>query len=78
MLQMCDYGKGRTPGNGMTLAEYRAHYSVWSVLASPLVLGSDLFSIEKEHPDCLALLTNKDIIKVSHNTHQTSPEPLPS
>ena len=51
---------------------------MWSVLASPLVLGSDLFTIEKEHPDCLALLTNKDIIKVSDNTHQTSPDPLPS
>jgi len=67
MLQMCDYGKGRTPGGGMTLSEYRAHYSVWAVLASPLVLGSDLFTIEKEHPDCLALLSNKDIIKVNQD-----------
>ena len=38
MLQVCNFGKGHSPGSGMTLAEYRAHYSVWAVLASPLIL----------------------------------------
>jgi hypothetical protein len=33
MLQLCTFGKGRTLGNeGMTMAEYRAHFSVWAVL----------------------------------------------
>ena len=45
----------------------RAHYSVWSILASPLVIGTDLWTIEKEHPDCLALLKNPDIVKVNQD-----------
>ena len=40
MLQACNYGQGRTPGDGMQLNEYRAHYAVWAVLASPLILGT--------------------------------------
>ena len=28
MLQVCNFGKGNSPGDGMTLAEYRSHYSV--------------------------------------------------
>ena len=51
----------------MTLAEYRAHFSVWAILASPLVIGTDLWTIEREHPDCLALLMNPDIIKVNQD-----------
>ena len=67
MLQICSYGKGRTPGGGMTLSEYRVHYAVWSILASPLVIGTDLWTIEQQHPDCLALLKNKDIIGVNQD-----------
>ena len=67
MLQVCGYGKGRTPGGGMSLAEYRAHYSVWAILASPLVLGTDLRSLASDHPDCLALLLNKDIVAVNQD-----------
>ena len=32
MLQVCAFGKGASPGGGMTLTEYRAHYSVWAIL----------------------------------------------
>ena len=67
MLQVCGFGKGRTPGGGMSLAEYRAHYSVWAILASPLVLGTDLRSLASDHPDCLALLLNKDIVAVNQD-----------
>mmetsp|Transcript_10621 Transcript_10621/g.34070 ORF Transcript_10621/g.34070 Transcript_10621/m.34070 type:complete len:467 (+) Transcript_10621:3-1403(+) len=67
MLQMCAYGKGVTPGGGMTLNEYRVHYSVWSILASPLVIGADIRSLEKDHPDCLTLLKNAAIVAVSQD-----------
>ena len=67
MLQVCAYGKGATPGDGMTLSEYRVHYTVWAILASPLVIGADLRHLDKEHPDCLALLTNKDIVDVNQD-----------
>ena len=34
MLQVCNYGKGRTPGGGMSLSEYRSHYAVCKGLDS--------------------------------------------
>eukprot|EP00930_Biecheleria_cincta_P039969 TRINITY_DN27423_c0_g2_i1.p1 TRINITY_DN27423_c0_g2~~TRINITY_DN27423_c0_g2_i1.p1 ORF type:complete len:456 (-),score=61.16 TRINITY_DN27423_c0_g2_i1:65-1432(-) len=68
MLQTCNYGKGNTPGSGMTLNEYRAHYAVWSILASPLILGNDIRSISQDHPDCLALLLNDDIVAVNQDS----------
>ena len=42
MLQVCNYGKGGTNAGGrndtgMTLEEYRASYSIWAVLASPII-----------------------------------------
>ena len=94
----------------MRLSEYRAHYSVWAVLASPLVLGAgtaatattltltlnltltltptriltltltlalaltlplvlgaDLRTIERDHPDFLALLKNRHIVAVNQD-----------
>jgi alpha-galactosidase len=73
MLQVCNYGTGRTPGGGMTLAEYRAHYAVWAVLASPLILGNDLRSIAAAHPACLKLLLNADIVKVNQDSGGFAP-----
>ena len=67
MLQVCNYGKGKTPGAGMTLSEYRAHYSAWAILASPLILGVDLRTLATEHPDCLELLLNKQIVAVNQD-----------
>ena len=44
MLQACCFGEGKTPhwGGGMTMSEYRVHYTVWAILASPLILGADI------------------------------------
>jgi alpha-galactosidase len=73
MLQTCNYGKGNSPGSGMTLAEYRAHYSVWAVLASPLILGNDLRTVGRDHPDCLALLLNPEIVAVNQDSAARAP-----
>ena len=73
MLQLCTYGKGRTPGAGMTLAEYRAHYSVWAVMASPLILSADLRTIARDHPDCLALMLNAEIVAVNQDAGGRAP-----
>ena len=99
----------------MRLSEYRAHYSVWAVLASPLVLGAgtaatattltltlnlmptqtltltlalaltltlllgaDLRTIERDHPDCLALLKNRHIVAVNQDpAARPNPNPNP-
>ena len=49
----------------MSLGEYTAHYAVWAILASPLVLGADLATAQRENPDCFAVLTNPDIVAVN-------------
>ena len=69
MLQLCTYGGGDTPHTpgGMTLTEYRSHYSVWAVLASPLILSADLRSVKQLHPECLALMLNREIIAVNQD-----------
>eukprot|EP01043_Picozoa_sp_COSAG02_P005629 COSAG02_NODE_153_length_33128_cov_10.471253_24_plen_530_part_00 len=66
MLQVCNYGKGAmSHGGGMTLAEYRAHYAVWAILASPLILGVDLRTLRRDHPECLELILNSEIVAVN-------------
>ena len=67
MLQVCMNGTGATPGSGMSLGEYRAHYAVWAILASPLVLGADVRSLAADNPACLDLLRNADIVAVNQD-----------
>jgi len=75
MLQLCTYGEGQTPHTpgGMTLAEYRSHYSVWAVLASPLILSADLRTLKERHPECLALMLNEEIVAVNQDPLGAAP-----
>src|SRR6476660_297409 len=43
-------------GNGMTINEDRGHFSLWSILAAPLIAGNDLRKMSKETN---TILTNK-------------------
>ena len=54
----------RCSDGGMTLEEYRASYSIYAVLASPIIISADLRTIATEHPDCLAMLKNKELLAV--------------
>jgi len=72
MLQVCNYGKGGTNAGGrndggMTLEEYRASYSIWAVLASPMIISADLRSLKQEHPACLEMLLNQELIDISQD-----------
>jgi alpha-galactosidase len=49
---------------GLTLAESRAHFSFWCMLASPLMMGNDLRRITD---DILAILTDKDVIALDQD-----------
>ncbi len=51
----------------MTLEEYRTSYSLWAVLASPIIISADLRTLASEHPDCLAMLKNKELIAISQD-----------
>lgn len=53
-------------GNGnMTNAEYKAHFSIWCMLAAPLIAGNDLRSMSAE---TIEILTNKAVIAVDQDT----------
>jgi alpha-galactosidase len=51
-------------GNGMSQAEDRAHFSMWAMLAAPLIAGNDLSTMSKE---TLAILNNKEVIRVDQD-----------
>ncbi len=51
-------------GNGMTANEDRAHFSMWCMLAAPLISGNDLRHMSKETSE---ILLNKDVIAVDQD-----------
>lgn len=52
-------------GNGkLSLAENRAHFSMWAMLASPLLAGNDLANMKPEIKD---ILTNHDVIAIDQD-----------
>jgi alpha-galactosidase len=52
-------------GNGnMTTTEYESHFSLWAILAAPLIAGNDL---SKMDADTQRILTNKDVIAVDQD-----------
>lgn len=51
-------------GNGMSQSEDRAHFSMWAMLAAPLIAGNDLSTMSK---DTLAILGNKEVIRVDQD-----------
>ncbi|MGA8153320.1 MAG: glycoside hydrolase family 27 protein [Terriglobales bacterium] len=56
---MLEVGNG-----GMTTTEYRSHFSLWSILAAPLIAGNDLRDMPPEIQD---ILTNKEVIAVDQD-----------
>jgi alpha-galactosidase len=51
-------------GNGMTVNEDRAHFSMWCMLAAPLMTGNDLHNMNAE---TVKILTNKEVIAVDQD-----------
>ncbi|HEY4146618.1 glycoside hydrolase family 27 protein [Pinirhizobacter sp.] len=56
---MLEVGNG-----GMTDVEYQSHFSLWSIMAAPLLVGTDLRTIK---PDALKILLNKEVIAVDQD-----------
>ena len=52
-------------GNGkLSLAENRSHFSMWAMLAAPLLAGNDLPNMK---PEVKAILTNRDVIAIDQD-----------
>jgi alpha-galactosidase len=56
---MLEVGNG-----GMTTAEDRAHFSLWCLLAAPLITGNDLQNMSAETKE---ILTNREVIAVDQD-----------
>ncbi len=52
-------------GNGkLTLEENRSHFSLWCMMAAPLLLGNDIVNMKKEHLD---ILKNEKLIAIDQD-----------
>src|SRR3989475_6190993 len=57
---MLEVGNG-----GMTDDEYRAHFSLWAIMAAPLMAGNDVRAMS---PGTRDILTNPDVIAVDQGS----------
>ena len=51
-------------GNGLTVNQDRAHFTLWCMMASPLILGNDIRNMNAETK---AILTNADLIAINQD-----------
>jgi alpha-galactosidase len=51
-------------GNGLNDSEGRAHFSMWAIMAAPLITGNDLSTMSATTK---AILTNKEVIDVDQD-----------
>ena len=56
---MLEVGNG-----GLTLAESRSHFSLWALLAAPLIAGNDIAGMKPEVRD---ILLNREVIAVDQD-----------
>jgi alpha-galactosidase len=56
---MLEVGNG-----GMTTTEYRSHFGLWAIMASPLLIGSDLREVGQTD---MNILLNRDIVAVNQD-----------
>ena len=52
-------------GNGMSVNEDRAHFTLWCMMAAPLILGNDLTKMTQETRD---IILNRDVIAIDQDT----------
>ena len=51
-------------GNGMSVNEDRAHFTLWCMLAAPLMSGNDIRTMS---PETSGILTNKEVIAINQD-----------
>jgi alpha-galactosidase len=67
---MLEVGNG-----GMTDTEYRSHFSLWAIMAAPLLIGSDL---RDATPATFEILSNRDVITIDQDRHGRQGRPIRS
>lgn len=75
MLVVGMYGKGNVGLSGCSDVQYRTHYSLWSFLGSPLMIGCDIRSMNEE---TRTILMNKEMIAINQDAAGRQPVKLQS
>jgi len=57
---MLEVGNG-----GMSFEEYKSHFSLWAILAAPLMAGNDLAAMSAETK---SILTNKEVVAIDQDS----------
>lgn len=63
-------GKGNVGLTGCSYEEYKLHMSVWSILASPLMIGCDVRNMSKE---TVELFTNRGMLAINQDKRGCRP-----
>ena len=58
-------------GTGASNIEYRTHFSLWSIVASPLLIGADIRSLDAES---LKTLSNREVVALNQDPLGTQAE----
>jgi alpha-galactosidase len=56
---MLEVGNG-----GMTATEYRSQFSLWAIMAAPLLIGTDLSDAT---PETMAIISNREVIAIDQD-----------
>ncbi len=64
MLVVGMYGRGNVARGGCTDAEYRSHFSLWCLLASPLMIGCD---VREMNEVTRSILLNREALAVNQD-----------
>ena len=70
MLIVGMHGKGNVALGGCTDMEYRTHFSIWSMLNSPLMIGCDIRNMDDAAKE---ILLNKDVIAINQDEKGAQP-----
>ena len=70
MLVVGMNGKGNVGIKGCTFEEYKAHFSIWAMFGSPLMIGCDIRDMDE---DTKTILLNKDVIAIDQDATHAQP-----
>ena len=64
------HGRGNVANGGCSDIEYRTHFALWCLFQSPLMIGSDLSTLDDVN---LALYKNKELIAIDQDPEARPP-----
>lgn len=64
MLVVGMHGKGNVARGGMDDRQYRTHFSIWALFASPLMIGCDVRNMT---PETLEILSNRELLAINQD-----------